>query len=1012
MKKKFTQLMRTIWLALISIGVLVSQMAQAQSVPDIQWTKPGSSLAVTYDGNITTTEYISQGNIPGFPSVNGDGVVKYSLQGDRMWSTGLIKGGYYLGGKIQGYDYEAIGPVLLTAATADGGVAVMGKTSLRGIAVATKVNANGAPGRWEEGDIFWPGDGTIYEDLVWTGDGGFLLLMTVPQPNSTTNVMIRKYDVSGKFSWTKTIAYPTPNPSSPDRSLTKGESIITTPDGGYLITGYYNTTGVLISEANRSLIGNTGWVAKLDSDGNVLWQKLLTGLPISTNVNGPLPSSVLEMLPVTDAIALPEGTGYVLVGFGTPPHSGQMGPPPSTALLELNLDGSFKRARLIDPGQTEPFLTLYKGANNARYYAVGHSSIQNGVDPEILLVSAADLPANDPALFTVVARRTFDSPTNVDLRAIDKAGDGSLVFLGSNTQIVKLKAEPTTPGLTINAPAYNCATGAITFNVSGGDGSPITYSAPGISRASVTDNFGTVEQGLRNDPKVIPITATQSGVSVTYNFDLKAACSSTPGLQPLVLNRPIPDQSYTVGQSLPMTGLQVGAYFTDPNLGVIPNYVPNWSISITNLPDGLYVFSRPQDLLYQPAVIILGTPTTAGVYTVNVSARTNAGSVSTSFKITVSPTNQPPVNPLVLIAPDYNCATGAITFKTTGGDGTTIEYQALGITGWTTNPNQFVDKDSRTANDVQPFTLMARQNGNVVTYIWDLKAACSNNPMLKPPVVAPIPDLSYVVGESVYFVLGGYFSDPNMNIPNYIPHWSIGTSSLPPSLSLFIKSSELMYTPAAVIVGTATAPGVYTVSAGASTTGGSVSTTFKITITASPSGNPLALVAPDYDCATGAITFKTTGGDGTTIEYQAPGITGWTTNPNQFVDKDSRTANDVQPFTLMARQNGNVVTYVWDLKAACGRARVGIEELGTGLQVHVLGNPVEGKNAEVEISGAAGKAVHLNLIDSRGSLLHQVTIKQAETLERVSIPIENGRGILLLQVGTGTEQKKVKLLKP
>ena len=69
-------------------------------------------------------------------------------------------------------------------------------------------------------------------------------------------------------------------------------------------------------------------------------------------------------------------------------------------------------------------------------------------------------------------------------------------------------------------------TGAITFNTTGGDGSPITFSAPGIARSSATSNTGTVEQGLRNDPKPLTITATQNGISVNYGFDFKGYCTN------------------------------------------------------------------------------------------------------------------------------------------------------------------------------------------------------------------------------------------------------------------------------------------------------------------------------------------------------------------------------------------------------------------------------------------------------------------------------------------------------
>ncbi|WP_232074256.1 hypothetical protein [Spirosoma aureum] len=86
-----------------------------------------------------------------------------------------------------------------------------------------------------------------------------------------------------------------------------------------------------------------------------------------------------------------------------------------------------------------------------------------------------------------------------------------------------------------------------------------------------------------------------------------------------------------------------------------------------------------------------------------------------------------PSQPLTLLAPTYNCQSGAFHFNTSGGDGSPIEFRAApGITGWTTNPDQFVDKESRTANDVKPFTLEARQNGITVTYNWDLRAHCSS----------------------------------------------------------------------------------------------------------------------------------------------------------------------------------------------------------------------------------------------------------------------------------------------
>ncbi|MDB5243709.1 MAG: hypothetical protein JWP57_4335 [Spirosoma sp.] len=167
----------------------------------------------------------------------------------------------------------------------------------------------------------------------------------------------------------------------------------------------------------------------------------------------------------------------------------------------------------------------------------------------------------------------------------------------------------------------------------------------------------------------------------------------------------------------------------------------------------------------------------------------------------------------------------------------------------------------------------------------------------------------------------------------------------------------------------------------------------------------------NYDCGSGAITFRTSGGHGSLIEYAAAGITGWTTNPNQFVDRDSRTANDVQPFTLMARQNGVTVSYVWDLKAACGRARMGVGEPVASLSVVVLGNPV-GEQAIVEVGGVEGQWLNLRLVDGQGRLVESRLVEQAGVSERQVFDLgQAGPGLLLLRASSGTQSQTVKIIK-
>ncbi|GAB4044588.1 hypothetical protein GCM10028774_64540 [Spirosoma jeollabukense] len=351
--------------------------------------------------------------------------------------------------------------------------------------------------------------------------------------------------------------------------------------------------------------------------------------------------------------------------------------------------------------------------------------------------------------------------------------------------------------LTLLAPTYNCATGAFHFNTSGGDGSPITFLAFGITGPTTNpDQFVDTELRTVADAQPIHLQATQSGVTVSYVWDIRAQCPVSP----------------------PPSG-----------------------------------------------------------------------------------------STLTLLAPTYNCVTGAFHFNTSGGNGSPIEFFAIGVTGWTTNPNQFVDTALRTAADAQPLTLLARQNGVTVSYVWDIRAQC--------PVSPP------------------------------------------------------------------------------------------------PSGSALTLLAPTYNCATGAFHFNTSGGDGSPITFLAFGITGPTRNPDQFVDTELRTVNDVQPFLLQATQNGTTVTYLWNLKAACGRARLAVAEPAPGLTVLVLGNPVVGEMVPLEVSGAEGQPLRVGVINPQGRLVSEERIGRASALERLSIKLSPLPSVYLLRVSIPGQTKVVRVLK-
>ncbi|QIP15568.1 S8 family serine peptidase [Spirosoma aureum] len=135
-----------------------------------------------------------------------------------------------------------------------------------------------------------------------------------------------------------------------------------------------------------------------------------------------------------------------------------------------------------------------------------------------------------------------------------------------------------------------------------------------------------------------------------------------------------------------------------------------------------------------------------------------------------------------------------------------------------------------------------------------------------------------------------------------------------------------------------------------------------------------------------------------------------TTNPGPYT-LNLYTDNPV--VTLKATQTGTPgeasFTYNWLAACGGGSGRLGAES-GAGLQVRVLGNPVN-ETAEVEVRGVSGQSVQLELTDIQGRVIQQHSIEEAKSIERLSLPVGGRKGLLLLRVGTPTEQKSIKLMK-
>jgi hypothetical protein len=453
--------------------------------------------------------------------------------------------------------------------------------------------------------------------------------------------------------------------------------------------------------------------------------------------------------------------------------------------------------------------------------------------------------------------------------------------------------------------------------------------------------------------------------------------------------------------------------------------------------------------------------------------------------------------PLALVQPDYNCATGQLTFKTTGGDGSPIEYRGIGITDWNRNPVQFVDGPVRADPNSTTVYLQARQNGVEATYTFNFRAYCNGINGSQSPFLANAIG-SQTAQQGTYFSFQfpiNTFSDPG-NAP-----LTYSATGLPAGLAFDAPNRR--------IAGTPTQAGTFSIGITATNPGHlSVQTSFSLVVTPTAGSQPLTLITPLYDCSTGSITFRTTGGDGTQITYTAigikrtaqtdatgvveaelrgdpkplvitatqsgqtsrytfdfaayctggsapvqpvsesfalvapayscatgvftfqvigvkagktveyysvPGITDWSTNPTHLFNYDLRTAGDVKPFTLRARyvgEPGSEVTLVWVRPAPCSAgARVAAREVEGSFHVTVLGNPTQDEQVYLDVLGAPGQLLRLRVSNGRGEWISEQTVELTGISQRQRVSIGRVPGTYLLQVGTETERRTIKIVR-
>ncbi len=305
---------------------------------------------------------------------------------------------------------------------------------------------------------------------------------------------------------------------------------------------------------------------------------------------------------------------------------------------------------------------------------------------------------------------------------------------------------------------------------------------------------------------------------------------------------------------------------------------------------------------------------------------------SVTFTVTgVASTTQPTTGgPLTLIQPLYNCQTGAITFRTQGGDGSPIYFNAVGIVAYSTVASYTVEAAIRNDSNSQPLAINATQGNTTVHYTFDFRGYCAGNP---PVTEQPAP-----------------------------------TQPTSPTMTQPVQST--------------------TAAAG------------KLTVRVA-----------SYNCATGVLSLTTTGGDGTAVLFNCPGVVANSTATSYTIEAAIRNDNNSQPLNINATQSGQTVTVVFDFKGYCRSTRAISAEAEPELQVTVLGNPTTSEAAEVLIQGAAGKPVQLRLTNTQGFVVGEQGVGSAGESEQQRVQLGRTAGIYLLQVTTPTQTKTVKIMK-
>ncbi|MFC5409954.1 PQQ-dependent sugar dehydrogenase [Larkinella bovis] len=392
------------------------------------------------------------------------------------------------------------------------------------------------------------------------------------------------------------------------------------------------------------------------------------------------------------------------------------------------------------------------------------------------------------------------------------------------------------------------------------------------------------------------------------------------------------------------------------------------------------------------------------------------------------PVNQPPVAPVVsaLTATVNQSYTSAALPVFTDANGDALSYALVGLpNGLTFNATSQVITGVPTTAGTFNLTYSATDTKSApvpVTLTLVVNPA-SPPPANQPPVAPAVLALTATV-STAYSVQLPAFTDPNGDALSYT------LTGLPNGL-IFNTSTR-------TISGTPTATGSVNLTYAATDTK-SAPVTITVLLTVTGGVVPPTVVTGNFegylsvvncDEMRGWVWDRDKPNTPLTVEFFAGTVSIGTVEAKNYRQdlKDAKKGNGEHGYVFstpsLVRNNvshqisAKVRNSTYTLKGSAislrctPSARLGAPPAEGFLEVVVRGNPVTGDNVEVDIRGAAGQTVLLQLTDLYGRLISERFIERAQTVEKQLLTL-TGRpaGLLLLRVRTPSASQTVQLVK-